>query len=430
MTPDPADNAPAPLFRREALEAAMPRQTGEIVLIPGVSSRWIALAAIAVVLALALLIGWGSYTRRSTVSGQLYPGDGLIRVTAMQPGVVVERSVRDGQRVVRGQVLFVLSGDRAGPDVQAYQRGIALQIEARSRSLQDDLRRTAITQRLEREQLQRRVESLKAELEQVGRQASQIAQRVKGAEDAARRYGELLGQGYVSRDEMLAKEGELNELRARRQGSQRDTLTLDRELSAAQRELATLPTRFASQRSELDRAILLAQQEFTEIEARRRVVVSAPADGQITLLQAEIGQSVESGRALAHLVPTATRLVARLYAPSRAAGFVRPGEPVLLRFDAFPYQRFGQFAGKVAAVSTAAVTAADIPGFAPPPELVGQPLFEVEVSLPEAAAGGVGERLPLQSGMRVEADLLHETRRLYEWILEPLYTARSRISNG
>ena len=157
-------------------------------------------------------------------------------------------------------------------------------IEARSRSLQDDLRRSSIAQRLEGEQLQRRVTSLKAELEQVERQAGQIAQRVKGAEDAAQRYGELLGQGYASRDEMLAKEGELNELRARRQGSKREALALDRELSSAQRELATLPTRFASQRSELDRAILLAQQEFTEIEARRCVVVYAPADGRVTLV--------------------------------------------------------------------------------------------------------------------------------------------------
>jgi hypothetical protein len=32
--------------------------------------------------------------------------------------------------------------------------------------------------------------------------------------------------------------------------------------------------------------------------------------------------------------------------------------------------------------------------------------------------------------MRVDADLLHETRRLYEWILEPLYAARARVNNG
>ena len=430
MTPEGTDKAHTPLFRTEALEARSPQQAGEIVLIPGVSSRWIAMAALIVVLILSLLVGLGTYTRRSTVSGQLYPSQGLIRVTAAQPGVVVERQVRDGQLVKQGHVLFVLSGDRAGPDALAYQRGIASQIESRRRSLEDDLRRSAVAERLEQEQLRRRVGSLRAELEQVGRQANQIALRVKGAEDAFRRYEGLFMRGYASRDELLPKEADLNELRGRLQGSRRDALVLDRDLAAADRELEALPTRYASQRSELERAILLAQQEFTEIEARRRVVVAAPADGQVTLLQAEIGQSVDVGRALAHLVPASTSLVARLYAPSRAAGFIRPGEPVLLRFDAFPYQRFGQFSGKVLSVSTAAVTAIDIPGFMPGPELAGQPLFEIAVTLPEQSIGNAGRRLPLQSGMRVEADLLHETRRLYEWILEPLYTARSRVTNS
>jgi membrane fusion protein len=41
--------------------------------------------------------------------------------------------------------------------------------------------------------------------------------------------------------------------------------------------------------------------------------------------------------------------------------------------------------------------------------------------------GDAVEKLQLQSGMRVEADLLHETRRLYEWVLEPIYAARSRL---
>jgi hypothetical protein len=36
--------------------------------------------------------------------------------------------------------------------------------------------------------------------------------------------------------------------------------------------------------------------------------------------------------------------------------------------------------------------------------------------------------LAVQAGMRVEADLMHETRRLYEWVIEPLLTAQSRIA--
>jgi membrane fusion protein len=145
------------------------------------------------------------------------------------------------------------------------------------------------------------------------------------------------------------------------------------------------------------------------------------------LLQADVGQSVEAAKPLAHLVPAAARLVARLYAPSRSAGFVRSGAPVLLRFDAFPYQKFGQYTGTVVSVSVAGMGGTDIQGQAQRPEWVGESLFAITVSLPTQSVGDAEQKLALQAGMRVDADLLHETRRLYEWILEPLYAARARL---
>ena len=423
-------NAPhTALFRQEAVSALRAQPYGDITLVPGASSRWVALAGFCIMAALLALISIGSYTRRTTVGGQVYPSEGLIRVVAAQPGTIVEQLVQDGQTVKRGSVLFVLSGDRLGSDNHDYQRSIATQIESRRRSLEDDLKRSTQSEQQEAEQVKRRLTSLRAEQEQVARQAQQLTGRVSGAEEALKRYEGLFKQDFVSKDELLAKETEVAEVRSRLQGNKRDMLVLERDLAATQRDLETQHARFSSQRSELDRSILSTRQEFSELEAKRRIVVTAPADGQITLLQAELGQSVEPGRPLAQVVPTTNQLTVRLYAPSKSAGFVQVGAPVLLRFDAFPYQKYGQLTGKVVSVSKAAVSAADIQGYTPRADVAGEPLFAITVSLPEQMLG-VGDstqKLQLQSGMRVEADLMHETRRLYEWILEPLYAARSRL---
>lgn len=427
MNTHPSGESVPALFRDEALDTLRPQQYGEIILIPGGSSRWLALAGLCVVLGLVALLGLGSYTRRTTISGQVYPSEGLIRVNATQPGIVIEQLVRDGQVVKRGTVLFVLSGDRLGSDNLNYQSGIATQIEARRRSLEDDLKRSSQTEQQETEQLKRRLVSLRAEQEQVTRQAQQLTSRVTGAEEALKRYEGLFKQEFVSRDELLAKEAEVAEVRSRLQGNRRDMLALERDLAATQRDIETQRARFGTQRSELDRSILATRQEFSELEAKRRMVVTAPADGYITLLQAELGQSVEMGRPLAQLVPSGNRQTVRLYAPSRAAGFVRVGAPVLLRFDAFPYQKYGQLTGKVISVSKAAVNASDIQGYAPRVDVAGESLFAITVGLPEQVLGASSQPLQLQAGMRVEADLLHETRRLYEWVLEPLYAAQSRL---
>jgi len=427
MKHQPTDASNSALFRLEAVNAVRSQQYGDIVLVPGVTSRWFALVGLCVIVGLAAFIGLGSYTRRTTVGGQIYPSEGLIRITANQPGVVVEQRVKDGQLVKRGDVLFVLSTDRLGADNVDYQRGIAAQIESRRRSLEDDLKRASQSEPLETEQLKRRLSSLRAEQDQVVRQAQQLALRASGAEEALKRYDGLFKQDFVSKDELLAKQTELAEVHNRVQANRRDMLALERDLSATQRDLESVRVRFASQRSELDRSILTTRQEFSELEAKRRVVVSAPADGKITLLQAELGQSVEAGRPLAQVVPLAHQLTARLYAPSRAAGFVQVGAPVLLRLDAFPYQKYGQLTGKVVSVSNAAVSTTDLQGYVPRTDAAGEGLFAITVSLPDQKMGDIAEKLQLQSGMRVEADLLHETRRLYEWILEPIYAAHSRL---
>jgi membrane fusion protein len=428
MNDTPADTSP--LFRPEAVASRRPRSQGDIVLLPGPGSRAVAIAAWVLLIALVLLLTLGSYARRSTVSGVLAPNGGLIRVTAGQPGVVVEAPVREGGLVHKGDVLFVLSGDRVGPDAHEFQRDMARQIESRRQSLTGDQQRLVLSEQQEVEQLNRRMASLRTEADQAKRQLEQQQVRTAGAEDAAQRYQALFRQGYVSRDELHDKEAALAELRGQAEALRRDMQALDRQLGEARREVDSVHTRYAIQRSELSRAAMQAKQEYTELESRRRVVVTAPADGQVTLVRAEVGQTVEVNRPLAHLVPQSTELVARLYAPSRSAGFVRVGMPVRLRYDAFPHQEFGQQTGKVLSVSSAAATTGELNESVQRPEWATEPVFAITVALPAQAMQAGGQALPLQSGMKVEADLIHESRRLYEWILLPLTTARSRIANG
>ena len=272
-----------------------------------------------------------------------------------------------------------------------------------------------------------RVGSLREEFALLERQKSLAALRLKGAREAHERYRELFGNGFISRDVLLARETERAEAQERVQVLAREALSLEREIASTQREVDTVRARNGERRAELERSVLLARQEFAQVEASRRIVVGAPADGRVTLVQADVGQSLSGSFALAHLVPASSPLVSQLYAPSRAAGFVRPGDTVLIRYDAFPYQKFGQHAGKVLEVSTAAVPPTELQGASSPAENVAEQLFAITVQLPSQAM--MPGNVPLYSGMRVEADILHETRKLYEWILEPLLIAKARLQD-
>jgi membrane fusion protein len=63
------------------------------------------------------------------------------------------------------------------------------------------------------------------------------------------------------------------------------------------------------------------------------------------------GAMVRAGEPLLTITPSTGELVAHLFAPSEAIGFVRAGAHVRVRYRAYPYQRFGQYPGTVVAIT-------------------------------------------------------------------------------
>ena len=106
--------------------------------------------------------------------------------------------------------------------------------------------------------------------------------------------------------------------------------------------------------------------------------------------------------------------------PTQAIGFVRPGQEVRILFDAFPYQRFGTYGGRVVRVARTMLTGADVS--APVP--LQQPAYKVTVVLDRQDVTAYGERIPLQPDMRLKADILLDRRPLLTWLLDPLLSAR------
>lgn len=414
-----------PLFRQEALQAHRPRWMGEIILIQPLGYRVFSLLALVIGLTVVLVLTLGTYTRRSTVAGLLVPDAGLIRITAPQAGVVAERQVDEGQPIRAGDILYALSGERQASAGGGIEAEIGEQVRARGRSLVDEQRQTRQLQAEESEGLRRQVEGLRVEAAKLDAAAALQQQRTRLAEDAERRYGGLLAQDYVSREQYEQKKADVLDQTARLQSIERDQARIRREMDARQRELAAMQLEYDNRVSQLAREIASNRQELTVSEGRRGVNVSAPAAGVATAPLVERGQAVEAGQLLVSLVPQGSRLIAHLYAPSRGAGFVSVGDRVRLRLQPFPYQKFGQPEGRVLSVSRASLLPAELGMGQGGPS--AEPLYLVKVALPAQTIMAYGKPVALQAGMLLEADLMSETRRLYEWALEPLFSLSGKL---
>jgi membrane fusion protein len=126
------------------------------------------------------------------------------------------------------------------------------------------------------------------------------------------------------------------------------------------------------------------------------------------------------------IVP-ASNLQAQLVAPSSAVGFVAPGERVLLRYDAFPYQKFGQYWGTVTGVSQAGLSDEEVKSL--PIEAQKATYYRVAVKPDNAYVNVYGREQPLRASMQVAAYVLLDRRPLYQWILEPLYSLRHNLQD-
>jgi membrane fusion protein len=93
-----------------------------------------------------------------------------------------------------------------------------------------------------------------------------------------------------------------------------------------------------------------------------------------------------------------------------------------MRYQAFPYQKFGSYSGTVASVSKSAVNPAELPQQLAGLYAPAESLFRINIKLDRQAATTYGEPAPLQAGMQLEADVITDRRRLIEWMFEPLFT--------
>lgn len=409
------------LFRAEALDARRQRWLGRIGL--PVSRLGTAMAALAAALLLSLvaLFGFGRYTRTERAEGVLVPRDGLLAVTSPATGTLLRAAVAEGQSVRRGEALLEISTELDSPALRA---GIGAAVgaglaEQRTRLLadRDALERDRGTEQANLDQRlaasAQRIELAQAQLALRREQAAQ-AQRL------AKQVAPLRGDKLLSDVQWQQYRDTLAEAQARVQAAQREHLDALRERADAQAERQRLPLRLSERRNRIERELADVAQDDARNEGRRRLAVLAPRDGRVCGLALVEGQAVAPGQRLLNLLPPQAPLLAELWVPDRAIGLIAPGTAVRLRYRAFPYQRYGVHGGRVVEIARGALSPEEVR--ARSGLRIEAPAWRVLVALDRQRIG----RHALQAQMRVDAELVLERRRLYEFVFAPLATAAAR----
>ena len=416
------------LFRPEAVEAQQRSGLGTIRLTRPVSFAVLTGVALLAALCVGAFLMLGEYTRKARVSGYLVPDRGVIRLVSPQAATVLESHAAEGRVVKQGDVLFVLAVDQAALTGET-QAAVRSSLAARERSLHGAARQQQQLEQSRTAALDRQIEQRRRELVQMDSEAQLQNQRLALAVQAQSRLESLRLENFVSAAQLQAKSEEVLAIRAQMQGLERQRTVNLREVDQLQAQRRELPLQAQSVQGEIERDLASLAQQVAQTETGRRIVLRAPQDGTLTAVLAEAGHSVNAAVALASLLPASASLQAHLYAPSSAVGFMRPNQPVLLRYQAFPYQKFGHQPGRVLQVSRSPLQASELVGLAVPGvgAAAGEPLYRVTVAIDRQSVAAYGEAQPLAPGMQLDADVLLDRRRLIEWIFEPVLGIVGRV---
>jgi membrane fusion protein len=415
------------LFRQEVMDAEKNKMAGSVaVYCP--PWRWLMIGVVVLItLAVLLFLCFGSYTKRETAIGALQPRDGVVGVTPTVAGVVTEVQVKEGALVKANAPLLVISSEVTTAMGQTRER-VAEQLLLQRSKLEADLSGLTLLDRETVQGLQQRQQMLQ---QQLSFASAMRSSRQRQAELASRQLGkmqQMQERGYATRQQLSEQENLLLDAQARLQDVERQRIELRQQIDQTQQQLREAPINSKNQRNDLERKRADIEQAMAENESRRRVILRAPRDSLVGPLLVKPGQVVSPGQSVLSLLPQHSPLQAVMMVSSRAIGFIQPGQRVVLRYTAYPYQKFGQQYGQVRDVSRTSLSPQEVAQLTGKPNVQEQ-FFRVTVTLDQQQVMAYGKPEALRSGSALEADFLIDQRRLIEWVLEPLYALGRRAAS-
>lgn len=332
------------LFRAEALEHRKNAVFGTV-LMNSKPSEVVLTGGIVVLMGLILLwIALAEYSEKFTVVGYLNSNKAVVGVYPRIEGVILRSWFRQGDRVNKGDKLFLIDTSYAG-----FSHSKPYEID---------------------DQLQKSKLLIEKQIQYQERQVAALKQ--------------LVNKQYVSRMDYNRKQQELVELQNRKNQIEMDLL---------------------------------------KNKQGRSYLIRSPITGTLSTVVYQQGQYAKNAKPLVKIIPEHAILQAELFVPASKSGFLKKNRRILIRYDAYPYERFGTYVATINAVSQSIMTDEE----EDKPIRVGEPYYKLLAKLQKQSVSIYGEEKKIRHGMTITAVIMGSRRKIWQWILDPLYSYYGRV---
>lgn len=373
-------------------------------------------------IALAFLF-MNRYTKKERVAGYIVPDRGMVAVFSPQQGILSQLNVIEGMHVDENDNLFSVIVDQRAMGGEYIGLKLIEELDAQEKYLNTQLR-------LERERLATEVSALEANANQLNKEINQLKESIiiqnqilEVEEGAYERAQRMFSKGLIASTEL---EDYKRMFLDQKQQAQTLAIRMDEAVSRLEETEINITALNVNSRREIlniESDISEIAKQRTQVEGQRQIVVKAPITGRITSIVAYVGQQLNTSIPVFSIIPEGSRLEANLYLPTRSVGFLEIGQAVNIRYEAFPYQKFGTYPGTIRQIAKSVI----MPGEMPPGLSFKEPVYKVVAALKSQNINAYGKEIQIKPGMVLTADVTLDERSLFEWLLEPLYSLRGKF---
>ncbi|EKA1915094.1 HlyD family secretion protein [Salmonella enterica] len=366
----------------------------------------------------------GSYTRRVNVSGEITTWPRPVNIYSSVQGFIVKQFVTEGQEIRKGEPVYQIDVSRSTSSgvVSDNQR----------KDIENQIVRIAnIISRLE--------DSKKATLQTLEKQKMQYQEAFERSTAIVRRAEEgiIIMKNNMNNYRTYQKKGLINKDQLTNQTAlyyqqQNNLLSLSGQNEQNALQITSLESQIKIQAADFDNRIYQMelqryelQKELINTDVNGEVIIRALSDGKIDSLSVTVGQMVSAGDSLLQIIPDKIKdhyLV--FWAPNDAVPYINPGDRVNIRYEAFPAEKFGQFAATVLLVSKTPASSQEMLTYQGAPknnQNTSVPYYKIVVRPDLQEIRYDGKFLPIENGMKAQGTLFLEKRKIYQWMLSPFY---------
>ncbi|MGN7439342.1 MAG: HlyD family type I secretion periplasmic adaptor subunit [Alcanivorax sp.] len=382
--------------------------------------------------------------------GKIIPSSEVQALQSLDPGMVDEFLVKEGDFVTKGQVLVRLRDIEAASDLGAnrarYLGLLAsitrLQAEAEGKEtleFPDEVKKES-PKSVTEEMNSFRANMLQLEGQQRVLQ-KQLTQREQELDELNSRIGDLKGVIHLQRQEMnmikpLVEKGsapKLELLQLQRGIKERVselnglTSSLPRAKSAIEEANARLNEIEQTAKAEAQKELAAKLNELNEIrerlsgltEIKVRKEIKSPVDGTIQELTVNtVGGVVRAGEDLIKIVPKDDQLIVEGRVKPSDRAFIYPGQPAVIKITAYDFSIYGGLKGELLDISADTIEDEE-----------GNPFYRVRLRTHDTELRRKGEVLPIIPGMVTSIDILTGQKTVMEYLLKPFIKTLDNAMN-